>query len=449
VERQSLLLTDEVPGRSLERRVPDELERRLADRAFKARLGAELAGVVARLHAARLVHRDLYLSHVFIDEGADGTVRLSLIDLQRVLRPRLRWRRWMIKDLAALDYSTPRAAASRADRLRFWKRYRGAQRLGPGDKALIRAVARKSRRIARHTARRGLGRPPGSPDRPAPTPNQVVTGQRFTRFRVAGWRGRVDDRWRHVVAADPLEWLAGQPKETVWHRPSATTFRVDTDRGAAFVKHVTAPKDRAPRAADWPSRLWWRLQPSRALRVLRINREFARRGLLVAPVLAAARRRSGWRAEDLLVTGEVKGLSLHRAFVDAPDDETRRDLLRMAGRRVAELHRLRFIHGDLLPGNLVVTADGTNVVWLDNDRSRRWFPAIPGPVRRRNLTQFVYRQVYWFRYRWTRLFLESYYAAAGRGEAARRRESARVLRKARARIGRARLGPGRQFPQRC
>lgn len=157
LERQSLLLTDEVPGTSLERWVPRELDGRLAERAFRARLGADLAELVARLHAARLVHRDLYLSHVYIDEDADGSVRLALIDLQHVMRPTLRWRRWMIKDLAALAYSTPPAAASSADRLRFWKRYRGRMRLTAGDKAVIRAVARKTRRIARHSARRGLG----------------------------------------------------------------------------------------------------------------------------------------------------------------------------------------------------------------------------------------------------------------------------------------------------
>jgi tRNA A-37 threonylcarbamoyl transferase component Bud32 len=157
LERQSLLLTGEVPGKSLEQWVPGELDRRLADRAFRARLGADVAKLVARLHASRLVHRDLYLSHVYIDEDADGSVRLALIDLQRVMRPKLRWRRWMIKDLAALAYSTPPAAASSADRLRFWMRYRGAERLAPGDKAIIRAVTRKARRIARHSARHGLG----------------------------------------------------------------------------------------------------------------------------------------------------------------------------------------------------------------------------------------------------------------------------------------------------
>jgi tRNA A-37 threonylcarbamoyl transferase component Bud32 len=157
LERQSLLLTDEMPGKSLEQWVPDQLNECLADRAFRDRLGTDLAALVARLHASRLVHRDLYLSHVFIEQEADGSVRLALIDLQRMSRPRLRWRRWMIKDLASLDYSTPPAAASSTDRLRFWIRYRGSSRLMPGDKAIIRATARKARRIARHSARHGLG----------------------------------------------------------------------------------------------------------------------------------------------------------------------------------------------------------------------------------------------------------------------------------------------------
>jgi hypothetical protein len=147
------------------------------------------------------------------------------------------------------------------------------------------------------------------------------------------------------------------------------------------------------------------------------------------------------------LTAAVPGLNLHDAVIAGPDDATRCDLIRMAGRRVAELHRLRFSHGDLLPGNLVVTADRADVVWLDNDRSRRWYPAVPPSVRRRNLAQIAFRLIFWFRYRWTRLFLESYYDACGVPQRDRRRESARVLRQARARMLRARLGPGRQLPR--
>ncbi|MHC4140588.1 MAG: lipopolysaccharide kinase InaA family protein [Planctomycetota bacterium] len=275
----------------------------------------------------------------------------------------------------------------------------------------------------------------------------IIKGSRLEAFHVAGWRGRVEHRWRHIADGDPLEWLTQQSPQTVRQRPSAISYRVATDAGAVYVKHMTALKDREAEAADWPSRLRWRLQPSLTLRILRVHRQLARCGLLVAPVLLAARRCSGWRCEELLVTGEVPGSDLFRALVDGPDDAARSDLIRMTGRRVAELHRLRFSHGDLLPGNLVVTPDRTNVVWLDNDRSRRWFPLVPVSVRRRNLAQIAFRLVYWFRYRWMRQFLDSYYQGCRLGTATRRRESAQLLRRARARTWRARMGPGRQLPR--
>ena len=102
---------------------------------------------------------------------------------------------------------------------------------------------------------------------PAVMPQHDVNGGRLEPFHKAGWRGRVDHRWRHLADADPLEWLAGQPSETVRHRPSAITYRVSTDRGTLYVKHMTALKDREPQTADWLSGLRWWLQPSLALRV--------------------------------------------------------------------------------------------------------------------------------------------------------------------------------------
>ncbi|MHC5007708.1 MAG: BUD32 family EKC/KEOPS complex subunit, partial [Planctomycetota bacterium] len=169
-------------------------------------------------------------------------------------------------------------------------------------------------------------------------PDNDPNGSRLETFHVAGWKGRVEHRWRHLADADPLEWLTQQSPKTVRQRPSATTSRVETDAGVVFVKHMTALKDREPEVADWPGGLRWRLQPSLALRVLRIHRQLERCGLLVAPVLLAARRCDGWRAEELLVTGDVSGPNLHVAVINAPDDQSRNELIRMVGRRVAELH---------------------------------------------------------------------------------------------------------------
>lgn len=111
--------------------------------ASRRRFTAELATLVRRFHAAGWRHRDLYLCHVFVDEAAGG-LQLSLIDLQRVFRPRWRRERWRIKDLAQLHYSSLAHPFSRTDRLRFLLDYLGCRRLTATHKSLIRRVQRKT-----------------------------------------------------------------------------------------------------------------------------------------------------------------------------------------------------------------------------------------------------------------------------------------------------------------
>jgi hypothetical protein len=113
----------------------------------------ELARFVARFHQTGFVHRDLYLSHIFVD-AADGRPTFRLIDLARVFRPRWFRRRWVVKELASLNFSTPPTSATATDRLRFLRVYLGRDRLGAADRRLIRRVVGKTGRIARHDARR-------------------------------------------------------------------------------------------------------------------------------------------------------------------------------------------------------------------------------------------------------------------------------------------------------
>ena len=158
MEDASVVVTAAVPGDALERWVPDQLGPggALRCRATKHRLIDAVAVLVARLHRHRLIHRDLYLAHLFLDPQSIGEdrPRLTCIDLQRMIRPRLRWTRWVVKDLAALNYSTPPEAAGAADRVRWLKQYLKVDKLRPKDKRLARAVAAKTRRIARHDAKR-------------------------------------------------------------------------------------------------------------------------------------------------------------------------------------------------------------------------------------------------------------------------------------------------------
>ena len=147
-ETRSFLMTREVAqSESLERKLPDcfagaeTATKRRRRRDFVTRL----AEFVKRFHKTGYRHRDLYLSHIFYST----TGSFCLIDLARAFKPIL-CRRFQIKDLAQLHYSSPKRHFSATDRLRFYLTYCGQRRLRPSDKRLIRAVLRKALRMARH-----------------------------------------------------------------------------------------------------------------------------------------------------------------------------------------------------------------------------------------------------------------------------------------------------------
>lgn len=160
MERRSAILLGEAPGMSLERWVPARLPPASAD-PDPTRRGRRLDGLarfVARFHAAGFVHRDLYLCHVFFDESTfekamKAEQAFCLIDLQRVFRPRWRKRRWIVKDLAALDFSTPLDRVTRRERLRFLCRYvRHCPRFGTA-RLLAGQIAARTARTARRLRR--------------------------------------------------------------------------------------------------------------------------------------------------------------------------------------------------------------------------------------------------------------------------------------------------------
>lgn len=150
-ERGSFLLVEAAEGQALERWIP----RRWSGLSPRQRRQwvRELGSMIARLHRAGFCHRDLYLSHLFVDAADPEQPKFSLIDLQRVFSPGWRKRRWQIKDLAQLSYSSPAGLVSRHDRWRFLGAYLAdATRLE--KRRWAKAIERKTQRIARHDARR-------------------------------------------------------------------------------------------------------------------------------------------------------------------------------------------------------------------------------------------------------------------------------------------------------
>jgi len=151
-EVRSALLTAEAPGRSLERWVREWGE---AERPMVRRLVPATASLISRLHGCGYIHRDLYLSHVFFDPSQPIERSLRLIDLQRVIRPRCCIRRWVVKDLASLNFSTPSSLVSRSDRLRWLRHYLKVEKLDGAARWLVYRVIGKTQRIARREQGRG------------------------------------------------------------------------------------------------------------------------------------------------------------------------------------------------------------------------------------------------------------------------------------------------------
>jgi heptose I phosphotransferase len=97
---------------------------------LKRALIEKVANIAERLHNSGVNHRDFYICHLLLDLASVSApfvpekLVLSLIDLHRVqLRSRTP-RRWVVKDLAALHFSSMEIGLTRRDLLRFMRIYR-------------------------------------------------------------------------------------------------------------------------------------------------------------------------------------------------------------------------------------------------------------------------------------------------------------------------------------
>lgn len=173
-----------------------DLIRRTDFQSVSASLLADVVAIARTMHAAGLHHQDFYLNHLLLCPhrlrslpsplagevpGMGGQTSIDVattppppsrarrevsrvdpngseplvhvIDLGRVRERRRLGTRWIIKDLAQLNYSARTLPVK--TRLRFLREYLG-RRLTRQDRALIARIARKSAHIDRHTVKNGL-----------------------------------------------------------------------------------------------------------------------------------------------------------------------------------------------------------------------------------------------------------------------------------------------------
>jgi heptose I phosphotransferase len=128
--RRSFIITEELkPTISLEDLCQDWRAHPPPPKLKRA-LIARVAEIARALHANGIMHRDLYLCHFLLDTSddidtlGDAVPRLYLIDLHRVEQHRRMKRRWCIKDVAGLYFSSMDIGLTRRDQLRFVQAYR-------------------------------------------------------------------------------------------------------------------------------------------------------------------------------------------------------------------------------------------------------------------------------------------------------------------------------------
>jgi hypothetical protein len=89
-----------------------------------------VAKIASTLHRSGINHRDFYICHFLLDTSIgiekinDSNIKLSLIDLHRAQIRRLTPKRWIIKDLSGLYFSSKDVGLTQRDLFRFMKAYK-------------------------------------------------------------------------------------------------------------------------------------------------------------------------------------------------------------------------------------------------------------------------------------------------------------------------------------
>lgn len=153
--RESFLVTDDLADTLSLEELGESWNRSPPSPRFKRDLVRRVGEIAKAMHDCGVNHRDFYLGHFLIAETAaaagQGKAPLHLIDLHRSqVRGRVP-RRWRVKDLGGLYFSTARIPLTRRDLLRFVRAYTGMPlREALADKApLLQASRREGEKVYR------------------------------------------------------------------------------------------------------------------------------------------------------------------------------------------------------------------------------------------------------------------------------------------------------------
>ena len=201
-----------------------------------------------------------------------------------------------------------------------------------------------------------------------------------TKVAPQQWSGQLQDRILSLVGQQPRS-----------RHPQTVILRFPDDSGEPMFLKVFHPAAILGAVKDV-------FRDSKAFRSLRQGNALCRAGFLVPTTIAAGEQRyCGILKRAFILTAAIQGqplpvflrqrcrLAARKSFL-----ATKRNGLSILGRHIGRLHLLGFVHGDLVPSNILVSEQlgGELEFYLvDNDRTRRYPWWLPQSLWRRNLIQ--------------------------------------------------------------
>lgn len=209
----------------------------------------------------------------------------------------------------------------------------------------------------------------------------VLSGEWRLKVLAANWSV---DLWRHVLDRIRNELPSKHPRTVAFRFP-------DNSAGMHLFLKVYHPR---LGVASWKNVL----RESKGFRFLRQGQELSKAGFRVPRVIAAGEERCHQvlgRAFVLTleIQGEVLPVFLRRNIIEFSGGAgfaEKRKAIEALAREIRCLHDLGFVHGDLVPSNIMVFRENETTLrfyLMDNDRTRRYPTWLPQTLWKRNLIQ--------------------------------------------------------------
>lgn len=162
-KRESFLITEALEDTQTLQDLTESWPQQRPSFAFKLALIQEVARIVRLMHGEGINHRDLYICHFRIPREQAlrqprAGISLHLMDLHRAQMRRRVPRRWLVKDLGALLFSTADIGLTRTDYLRFLRYYsqKPLRQTLTENQSLWRQVYRRAERFYEREWKRSM-----------------------------------------------------------------------------------------------------------------------------------------------------------------------------------------------------------------------------------------------------------------------------------------------------